>query len=43
MRKYIGTKQVEAEPMTMGAAFIEGFYREIKSHQRKKRTKLVIM
>jgi hypothetical protein len=28
MRKYIGTKQVEAEPMTMGAAFIEGFFTE---------------
>lgn len=25
MKKYIGTKQVEAEPMTLGAAFIEGF------------------
>lgn len=25
MKKYIGTKQVEAEPMTLGAAFIKGF------------------
>lgn len=25
MKKYIGTKQVEAEPMTLGVAFIEGF------------------
>ena len=25
MKKYIGTKQIEAEPMTLGAAFIEGF------------------
>lgn len=30
MRKYIGTKQVKAEPMTMGEAFIEGFLQRDK-------------
>lgn len=30
MKKYIGTKQIEAEPMTMGEAFIEGFLQRNK-------------
>lgn len=30
MKKYIGAKQIEAEPMTMGQAFIEGFLQKDK-------------
>lgn len=38
MKKYIGTKQIEAEPMTMGVAFIEGFLQrdKIPSEEEKK-------
>lgn len=38
MKKYIGTKQVEAEPMTLGAAFIEGFLQRdrVPSEEEKK-------
>lgn len=37
MKKYIGTKQVEAEPMTLGVAFIEGFLQidKIPSEEEK--------
>ena len=31
MKKYIGTKQIEAEPMTMGEAFEKGLLKAGKS------------
>lgn len=39
MRKYIGTKQVEAEPMTMGVAFIEGFLQRDKIPSEEEKSK----
>lgn len=39
MRKYIGTKQVEAEPMTMGVAFIEGFLQRDKIPSEEEKNK----
>lgn len=39
MKKYIGTKQVEAEPMTMGAAFIEGFLQRDKIPSEEEKNK----
>ena len=39
MRKYIGTKQVEAEPMTMGVAFVEGFLQRDKIPSEEEKSK----
>lgn len=39
MKKYIGTKQIEAEPMTMGAAFIEGFLQRDKIPSEEEKNK----
>lgn len=39
MKKYIGTKQIEAEPMTMGEAFIEGFLQRNKIPSDEEKSK----
>lgn len=39
MKKYIGTKQIEAEPMTMGEAFIEGFLQRDKIPSDEEKSK----
>lgn len=39
MKKYIGAKQIEAEPMTMGEAFIEGFLQRDKIPSEEEKSK----
>lgn len=43
MKKYIGTKQVEAEPMAMGEAYEKDCCKLAGSHQRLKRIRMAIM
>lgn len=43
MKKYIGTKQIEAEPMTMGEAYEKDCCKLAESRQKLKRIRLVIM
>lgn len=43
MKKYIGTKQIEAEPMTMGEAFEKGLLQTGRVPNETEKTNPVIM
>lgn len=43
MKKYIGTKQIEAEPMTMGEAYERGLLQAGRVPNEAERIKQVIM